>query len=186
MSYADVRHWYEDPPDEQDLKDADIRALKKTLKEETGLDVDALQEFVDFTAELKDRQLVQDYPGDPDEELAAEEWRNTLARLRTAKRDHTPSSGQRDRDQPGGTPPGPSPTEVEQPQTTPLAPDHQSTMVFRPSGLCPEFIVCPSCSLRSYSGAWWGHYYGSYQCPYCQKLSTLEKILAVTKQGKVT
>lgn len=110
MSYDDVRHWYEDPPDEQDLKDADIRALKQTLKEETGLDVDALQEFVDFTAELKDRQLVQDYPGDPDEELAAEEWRNTLARLRTAKRDHTPSSGQRDRDQPGGTPPGPSPT----------------------------------------------------------------------------
>lgn len=110
MSYQDVRHWYEDPPDEKDLQDREIRETKAHLKALTGIDVDALSEFVDFTAELKDRHIVQDYPGDPDEELAAEEWRNTLVKLRTAKREHTPSSGQRDRVQPGGTPPGPTPT----------------------------------------------------------------------------
>lgn len=131
MSYQDVRHWYEDPPDEQDFKDAEIRAIKQALKAETGIDVDALQEFVDFTGELKDRKIVQDYPGDPDEELAAEEWRNMLIRLRTQIREHTPSSGQRDRVQPGGTPPGPTPT-VEGPTPEDAIGEEEALMDLKP------------------------------------------------------
>lgn len=58
-----------------------------------------------------------------------------------------------------------------------------AAMVFHPSQ-CPEFIICPACSRRSHSGAWWGDAVGAYQCPSCQRVATLDDILVVTKQGK--
>jgi hypothetical protein len=69
MSYADVRHWYEDPPDEKDLKDAEIRAIKQTLRVETGVDVDRLVEENNGLKERLDtavrwlRRLEQEHPG---------------------------------------------------------------------------------------------------------------------------
>lgn len=52
MSYADVRHHYEDPPDEQDLKDAEVRSAKDFLKQATGVDVAALMEM-EYSIETK-------------------------------------------------------------------------------------------------------------------------------------
>lgn len=45
-----------------------------------------LQEFVDLTASLHEAQIVDVYPGVPDEEAPAEDWRNRLKRLRTHHR----------------------------------------------------------------------------------------------------
>ncbi len=43
---------------------------------------DRLQEFVNETAVYFDAKLVDVYPGEPDEEPVADEWRNKLKRLR--------------------------------------------------------------------------------------------------------
>lgn len=47
------------------------------------LQIDELRKFVDLTATLFDAGIVADYPGEPDEEPLAEDWRNGLKRLRT-------------------------------------------------------------------------------------------------------
>jgi hypothetical protein len=45
MSYQDVRHFYEDPPDEKDLQDKEIKDTKAHLKTLTGVDIEALMEM---------------------------------------------------------------------------------------------------------------------------------------------
>jgi len=69
MSYQDVRHFYEDPPDDKDLQDKEIKDTKAHLKTLIGVDVD---EMVEENKSLKERlgtaiawlrRLEREYPG---------------------------------------------------------------------------------------------------------------------------
>lgn len=45
--------------------------------------IDSYQKFVEMTWGLHQSRIVDVYPGEPDEEPMAEDWRNTLKRLRS-------------------------------------------------------------------------------------------------------
>lgn len=57
MSYQDVRHFYEDPPDEHDQKEAEIKGLKDALKQLAGIDVEAITEERDLLREQVEKLL---------------------------------------------------------------------------------------------------------------------------------
>lgn len=66
------------------------------------------------------------------------------------KSEHTPSFGQRDRDQPGGTPPGPSPTEKLVPESRKLdgcpVCGARLTMIRGKVPGEPDRAICPTCA----------------------------------------
>ena len=71
MSYQDVRHWYEDPPDEADMRDMEIKAAKDHLKALTGFDADEALETM--KAALKETGC--------DGDLCAHNWHEEFRKI---------------------------------------------------------------------------------------------------------